>query len=381
MTNQEDSFQSHFIRCISDQIDEVLGWLNLFQPGGSALTPEALKYLLEAQRGDIPIKDVIANVKKAITESQKMENSLETPEIWVRGAVIFYKRGLVEDAIKLLHQALPLYAAAGERIHPAAKQKPGPHRAGIVRWLLMLMYLAKNERSKALVYSTATRIDLVTCRKTTLQDKKSEVYDPANRKFQWYDQRLEELDIEEALIPEHVIGWIALYAVTDPARATLLSQGFVMDPSPGAMTLLTTIFEDISTGKPRKKIITEIDLLIQLSRSEPYSSAQSYLLSHAGMAHFLLKDIVKGLECLRSARVLSVRGSSAEAVLTWLIGLFEWQLPQLRVNAETDCERAIHLMGELAVKADQHDRQEAHLWFAARRVAMRKALARLIKCA
>lgn len=381
MTSSEDSFQNHYIRCLSEQIEKTLSWLNLFQPGGSALTPEALKYLLEAQRADISIKDVIANVKKAITESRKMENSLETPEIWVRGAVIFYNRGLVDDAIKLLHQALPLYAVVGERIHPATNQKPGPHRASIVRWLLMLMYLAKNERAQALTFSTATRIDLNTCRITTLQDRKSEVYDPANRKFQWYDQRLEELDIEEALIPEHVISWINLYSVIDPARATLLSQGFVMDPSPGAMTLLNTIFEDIRTGKPHKKTVAKIDLLNQLSRSESYSSAQSYLLSHAGMAYFLLKDIAKGLECLRSARVLSVRGSSAEAALTWLIGLFEWQVPDLRVNAETDCERAIHLMGDLAVKADKQDRQDAHLWFAARRVAMREALVRLIRCA
>lgn len=381
MTNPEDSFQSRVARCISDQVDEVLSWLNLFQPGGSALTPEALKYLLEAQQAEISIKEVIANIKKAIAESQKLEGSLETPEIWVRGAVLFFKRGLVDDAISLLHQALPLYARAGERVHPATRQKVGPHRAGIVRWLLLLMYLAKNNRAQALTFCAAARNDLVICRNATLQDKKSEVYDPANRRFQWYDQRLQDLDIEEALIPEHVIGWISMYAVIDPARATLLSQGFVMDPSPGTVTLLNNILEHIRTGKPKDAVMAEIELLVQLARGEAYSVAQTYLLAHAGMAYFLSDEIHKGLECLRNARTLSLRGSTAEAVLTWLIGLFEWQVPELRVSAQIDGEKAILLMNDLSIKADRQDRQDAQLWFAARRVAMREGLKRLSKCA
>lgn len=381
MTEEENSFHSHFNHCISDQIDETLSWLNLFQPGGSAITPDVLKYLLEALRTDISLKEVIGNVKKAIAESQKMEDSLETPEIWVRGAVLFYKRGLVDDAIKLMHQALPLYVRSGERVYPATGQKVGPHRAAIVRWLLLLMALAKNDRTQALTYCAATRADLRICRAATLEEKNRELYDPANRKMIWYDQRLEDLDVEEALIPEHVIGWLRMYSTLDAARAALMSQGLVMEPSPGALSLVNKIYQEIQTNQPKDAIIAEIERLISLSERENYSESRAYLLAHAGMAYFKLGDSSSGLACIRKAKVFCNRAGVSEAVLTWLIGLFEWYDPTLRVNAETDCQRAVDLMAELSVKADRQDRREAHLWFAARRVAMMKALARLIRCA
>src|SRR5512136_2711485 len=107
------SYQETVQAQIDYQIRQDLTWLNKFDR--EAVTPVTEPYLENASQPDLPLSEVKQLLERAVVMSQRYENSLETPEIWVRGAVILYFRGDFETAETYLDQAITYYQ---ERKYP-----------------------------------------------------------------------------------------------------------------------------------------------------------------------------------------------------------------------------------------------------------------------
>lgn len=347
----QKSFQEIFQTQIDFQIHQAELWLNKFDR--EALTPITIPYLEKASQSDQTLSEIKELLDRAVVLSQRYENSLETPEVLVRGGVILFYKKDIDNAYSYLDAAIALYEQRGYR-----------HRQAVAALIKGLLELAVSNRNAALsLWEDATR-NLELCREQAARDPMRTYRDPFDEKVKWYTERLFELNINQVLLPEYVISWMNRY-----------------EPIP--MDLEVKILQDklfeVAANQDTESTRRLAEKLGDLAWRAEDPRVTSLIFANIGIALVVVKSYVQGLDFLRRAVVLSNRLSHQRAVMSWLKALIEWHLPDQRKEAVISSGQAVAEFGICAQRADHKDRQNRKDWYLSIQKVLLEASERLFK--
>lgn len=342
-------FQEVYRSQINFHINQSAGWLNKFDR--PAITPITEPYLEKASDPNLPLDEVKALIARAVALSRRFEGSLETPEVQVRGGVILFMRGDTDGSRDLLGEAASFYEAHAQF-----------HRHAVV--CLILGYLDMSVENRAIVLQRwdSARIGFEVCRRKAERDPMRAYNDPLDERPRWYADRLHELTVEEALLPEKVVGWLNRY---EPISL-----------SDSMSALRNQLYDAVAQGDA-KSVRRTADLVAVLSAREDHPHTTALMLSHAGAALLMAGIPEEAARFLKDGLVLSNRRSHQGAVICWLKALAEWQLPDKRKEAVISSRRASEALMEMAAIADRRNEHERREWILSAQAALREVADRL----
>ncbi len=310
----------------------------------SHLTRPVADLLVSAWRKRSDPAEAEKLVGMAVHLSQSMlENSIETPEVMVKGAILLFQAGRVEAAVDYLYQARDIYEKSRE-----------PHRHALTLWLLgMLEYFRGSGQDGYLAWKTGQKAmdDLL---------KKATVEDDAER-MDWYKQKGQEIDQAiQTTFEAAYYDWLRVEQASLGEALQAMKKGF-------------------------------LNLLYQQKAEELRAGLQVYLRTAGGLANpdalraalvdaafyrHQLGDDLESLELLEKARVSFQHGHNG-AVVQWLQGWIEKSIPSRRSEALLHWTESIRQFEELAAQADREDRQADRTWYEEKIGGMRSQLKEL----
>lgn len=345
------SFRETYQPQITFQINQTAAWLNKFDR--EAISPITEPYLEKAGNANIPLVEVKEVLNRAVVLSRRFESSLETPEVQVRGALILFSRGDLAGAMLYLEDAITFYQEYGH-----------DHRHAVGCLMMGFFELSAGNRSSTLFHWGAARKSFETCLRKAERDPMRSYRDPFDEKVKWYAERLGELNVDEVLIPEQVVGWLNRY---DPVSLNM-SMGALRDK----------LYEEAAEGNVESvKKAAELVSVLAPREDQPHTTALMF--THAGAALLLVGETPDAVNYLKHGLALSNRRSHQGAMTAWLKALAEWQIPEKRKEAVISSRRTSDIFQELALISDHQDRQGHKTWYLSTRVALMEAAERLFK--
>lgn len=331
------------------RLNQAAAWLNRQEK--QAVTPINKSLLDRAALPTTLPGEVRELLNKALALSRRYENSLETPEILVRAALILHAQADLPGAQAALKSAADFYFIHGS-----------PHRHAVTSLMLGYVDWLLNQTGSALAHWREARASLQRCRARAVREPSRSDHALQSDDLSWYEDRLRELDGEEALIPQHVTAWLNLY---DPVSLSL-----------GMGSLVDKLYDAVrSADLPALTAVAETARRDAARELDPRAAA--YLLAQAGAALLITWQAQSALSYLRQSAGLCPPLSHQSAVITWLKALAEWQIPEHRRDALVSSRRAMDALAEQALSADRKDLQARKAWAAAARPALLTACERL----
>lgn len=122
----------------------------------------------------------------------------------------------------------------------------------------------------------------------------------------------------------------------------------------------------------------DIDALIDITRHSVDCQETGEAFAWCGMAEWQMGKQMSSLYYFRAALSQYLPGSHEYAVLTWVLGLAEIAIPQMKSKAIVTLERGIQRMERLQIQSVEENDHHKRDWYALTHQAMRRVLRKLI---
>lgn len=313
-------------------------WINqsgpwLYQFYDASLTHPVSKLLMEAAKPETPPNKVLDLVEMAISLAQKaLENSIEIPEVMVRGAILCYNLGLFDKARSLLDQAVPLYAL----------EKPLKiHRHAVTSWLLGLADYSMGNRLHAYSEWKSARSLFTDLMTQALLLKKTNMAG-------WYQARLHDIDLLSMQTFEVVYNqWLPVF------EPLAMSEG---------LREIRRIMDGQFSRQQYPELRKSIERMLKDSQQELTADMHRVALVEAAFFEYELNDFEAAADHLSDAWI-RFQHNHYGAVILWLLGLVRWWIPSQRTQALLNWEESIRLFQDLARQADKENEQSRRVWY------------------
>jgi tetratricopeptide (TPR) repeat protein len=275
---------------------------------------------------------------------------MEQAEILMYLGAFYYEQGLHEKAKSLLLSAQKIYEYQNDL-----------HRKGIAEWILHVANHHQGAYNQSYKWANQTRKGFHYLEQFSARNK-------LTNHEHWYRDRVQELTMELAAIPNYVYEWMFEFSGSCLKPAALQVRDRIRQ--------LLNLRHSASGAVDAEEVIGLVKLLLSLTKTSLDTAETAEALVISGLAAYDLGDQKEAVWYFRSALTKFVPGSHQHTLARWMLSLTLFTMPEELHRAVQNMEMCLVSMAELRQKADQQQKPAACQWYEIHGEAMKRYLKR-----
>lgn len=326
------------------EIFRALDWLNEFDV--SNLAPASRSLISLGRDVGLPDSERAAMIRNLQALARVSRNTFEVAEIFLHCAVLEYWRDNFSKARNFARRAIKGY-------------QNDNHREAVARWIGGMSRWKIGENDRAYADWDGARVCFRDC---------YDSFRNLSPRRIWYEERIQEMNIDLATKPEEIYGWLNRYD-----GSNLSEQSW---------DILNRVQKKI-----RQRDYSEIYELFQMLQDmnrwsrDLYERAEAYW--ECGFDSYRSGNLPLAIEFLRKAvpEFAPGMGNNHKQVMArWMLGCLEWMGNDAQNRlARNDWMRCIFELDQLRLEADRNNDQNRKKWYADRRAILQDALSMNLK--
>ena len=287
--------------------------------------------------------DVEREIDEAIERSRLLPNPWGYAEFLVNMAVLEYEYRRYKSANEHILTALNVYP-------------PESHRAAVSLWILGWVEWARSDPYAAYSHWMQARQIYLDLHQQSLEQRQA-------ARITFYLDCLKEINVEMVYRMEELYTWLN---AQEPSHLSGTSG-----------SLVNLLMQSALKGNS-KVVYQQATLLQKVAQGSTDYLEAAEINVECGMAMFQIKNYSNAATTLRQAAAGFPPGSHRQAVVRWMAGLAQWQVPSERYNAINNWEQSIKDFEGLEQQALQSRNSDRAAWYEERIKVMKLALAQKI---